>query len=69
MILPTTPNFDGAGSIQMSLEASWPNSEQGLQDIANSFADERGNMAWPQASVMGLIATSQEHRNPMRWEA
>ncbi len=65
-IAQTTPNFDGAGSIQMSLEASWPNSEQELLDIANSFEEERGGMAWPQASIMGLITTSKENRNLMR---
>ena len=65
-ITQTTPNFDGAGSIQMSLEASWPNSEDELAAIANSFAEERNGIEWPQTSVAGIIVTSKENRNPMR---
>jgi hypothetical protein len=65
-ITQTTPNFDGAGSIQMSLEASWPNSEDELAAIADSFAEERNGMEWPQTSVAGIIVTSKENRNPMR---
>ncbi len=60
-ITQATPNFDGAGSIQMTLEASWPNSEQELQALSSSFG-----YAWPQASVAGVMVTSRENRNPMR---
>ena len=65
-ITQTTVNVDGASSIQMSMEASWPNSEAELAAMASSFEEERGGMEWPQTSVMGLIVTSKESRNPMR---
>ncbi|MDR3001117.1 MAG: hypothetical protein LBU89_07620 [Fibromonadaceae bacterium] len=65
-ITQVTPNFDGAGSIQFSLEASWPNSEAELEAIRNSFATERGNVDWPLTSLMGVLVTSKENRNPMR---
>jgi len=57
-ITQTQPNFDGAGSIQLSMEASWPDSTEGL---LNSFGEN-----WPEASVMGVVVTSKENRNPMR---
>ena len=65
-ITQVTPNFDGAGSVQFSLEASWPSNETELAAIGDSFADERSGMDWPQASLMGVLVTSRENRNPMR---
>jgi hypothetical protein len=62
------PNFDGAGSVQLSLEASWPGSDEELNAMRNSFAEERGSVEWPEASVMGVIVTSKENRNLMRME-
>jgi hypothetical protein len=62
------PNFDGAGSVQLSLEASWPGSEAELNAMKNSFSEERGSSEWPEASVMGVIVTSKESRNLMRME-
>ena len=34
--------------------------------ISNSFLAERSNMDWPQLSLMGVLVTSKENRNPMR---
>ncbi|MDR3001019.1 MAG: hypothetical protein LBU89_07130, partial [Fibromonadaceae bacterium] len=65
-ITQTQPNFDGAGSIQLSMEASWPSSEAELNAMRNSFGDERGDVAWSEASVVGVLVTSKEGRNPMR---
>ena len=31
-----------------------------------SFAEERGDVAWPEASVMGVLLVSKEGRNLMR---
>jgi hypothetical protein len=61
-ITQTQPNFDGAGSIQLSMEASWPGSEGDIAKLQNSF-----NENWPAASIMGVTVTSKEKRNPMRW--
>jgi hypothetical protein len=58
-ITQTQPNFDGAGSIQLSMEASWPDSEE---ELRGSFEEY-----WPSASVMGVTVISKESRNPMRW--
>jgi hypothetical protein len=57
-ITQTQPNFDGAGSIQLSMEASWLGSED---ELKSSFGE-----TWPDASVMGVTVTSKENRNPMR---
>jgi len=65
-ITQVTPNFDGAGSVQFSMEASWPNSEQELAAIQSSFPEERGASEWPQPSLVGVVVTSKENRNPMR---
>jgi hypothetical protein len=65
-ITQTTINVDGASTIQLSMETSWPNSEDELAAIADSFAEERNGMEWPQTSVAGIIVTSKENRNPMR---
>jgi hypothetical protein len=61
-ITQTQPNFDGAGSIQLSMEASWPGSETDIANLQSSFGEN-----WPAASVMGVTVTSKEKRNPMRW--
>jgi len=60
------PNFDGAGSTQLSMEASWPSSEEELNAMRNSFTEERGGVEWPETSVMGVMITSKENRNMMR---
>ncbi|MDR2554155.1 MAG: hypothetical protein LBC64_01895 [Fibromonadaceae bacterium] len=60
------PNFDGAGSTALSFEVAWPCDEAEQAAAVNSFPSERGGMAWPQASVLGIVATSKENRNPMR---
>ena len=65
-ITQTQLNFDGAGSIQLSMEASWPGSEAELDAMKASFAEERGDVAWPEASVMGVLVVSKEGRNLMR---
>jgi len=65
-ITQATPNFDGAGSVQFSMEASWPNSEEEIRAMDNSFHEECGEAQWPQTSVLGVIVTSKESRNPMR---
>jgi hypothetical protein len=61
-ITQAQPNFDGAGSIQLSMEASWPGSEEDFTKLQKSFGE-----AWPVDSIMGVIVTSNENRNPMRW--
>ncbi|MDR0517194.1 MAG: hypothetical protein LBH25_09150 [Fibromonadaceae bacterium] len=57
-ITQTQPNFDGAGSIQLSMEASVPSN---MEELQNSFGED-----WPGASVMGVAVVSKENRNPMR---
>jgi hypothetical protein len=57
-ITQTQPNFDGAGSIQLSMEALFPSS---AEELKNSFGE-----SWPGVSVMGVTVTSKENRNPMR---
>jgi hypothetical protein len=70
-ITSAEPNFDNAGSTALVMEASLPSDPTALAAIENSFAAERtvGETVqpWPQTSVFGLILTSQENRNPMRW--
>ncbi|MCL2207015.1 MAG: phage tail tube protein [Fibromonadales bacterium] len=65
-ITQTTPNFDGAGSVQMTMEASWPPGEEELAELAQSFATERYGIEWPQTSVVGVMVVNKENRNPMR---
>jgi hypothetical protein len=65
-ITSATPNFDGAGSTQLSFEACWPCEAAEQAQAANSFPSERAGMAWPQTSVVGIVYTNKEGRNPMR---
>ena len=60
------PNFDGAGSTALSFEVAWPCDEAEQAAAVNSFPAERQGLAWPQASVLGIIAMNRENRNPMR---
>jgi hypothetical protein len=60
-ITQAQPNFDGAGSIQLSMEASWPGSEKDFIKLQDSFKED-----WPATSIMGVTVTSWEKRNPMR---
>lgn len=65
------PNFDGAGSVKLSLEAALPNDPAELAALASSFATERAlsgtTQPWPATSLFGLIVVSKESKNPMRW--
>jgi len=65
-LVQAQPNFDGAGSTALSFEVAWPCDEAEQAAAVNSFPAERQGMEWPQASVLGVIATSKENRNPMR---
>ena len=60
------PNFDGAGSTALSFEVAWPCDAADQTSIENSFPEERQGMPWPQASVLGIVVTNKENRNPMR---
>jgi hypothetical protein len=60
------PNFDGAGSTGLSFEVAWPCDEAEQTAVINSFPSERQGMECPQASVLGIIVTNRENRNPMR---
>jgi hypothetical protein len=65
-IAQVTPNFDGAGSVQFSLETSWPTNEADLNMVENSFVAVRNGVEWPATSLMGILVTNKENRNPMR---
>ncbi|GBU23813.1 hypothetical protein R83H12_00431 [Fibrobacteria bacterium R8-3-H12] len=75
-IVQAQPNFDGAGSTALSFEVAWPTGVDELNQVINSFPSERLGTAepgdpapltpWPQVSVLGIVATSKENRNPMR---
>lgn len=66
------PNFDGAGSVKLTLESAYPKDAAAITALSNSFATERAisgtAQAWPASSLLGLMVVSKESRNLMRWE-
>jgi len=61
------PNFDGAGSTQLTLEACWPTDADGRRQLENSGFD-LGAWGFAQESVLGIVYAGplDMNRNPMR---
>jgi hypothetical protein len=61
------PNFDGAGSTQLTLEACWPTDADGRNWLENN-GYSLSSWQFPQESVLGIVYAGPPdmNRNPMR---